>query len=487
MTVDSPITRLADTFSKLRMNDSPSLPVGSRTLPLATKAPRNHLHKRVPEVIPRFHFPQGKPPSSASENESALKRAAAVFARFSGCVSIENMPDVMLAVNLPIYWKRPLYDSVANTRNAQHPITFQDFAHWWNGMTSVAHDEASRFVFTMAGPTRRYIEKADFEPFLQDLIDTFPGLHFLREAKEFHSRYVQTVIVRIFYSVNRSWSGRITAAELRQSNFLQTLVRLEDTDDINTVTDYFSYEHFYVIYCKFWELDKDHDLLIDKLDMTKHGNGAIPSRVIDRVFSGAVSRGLGRGRPMDKLNYTDFVAFILAEEDKRHPTSIEYWFRCLDIDGDGVLSLYELEYFYSEVARKMEAMGIESMKFQDVACQLLDIVNPKLEDRVTLSDIKKCQMCTRFFNAFINVHKYYEQESADGERASVKTDLDEEMSDWDRFCAEEYELLMQEEQPDDMELTCDIASDEESSPGSTSLSRSNPESQLRRSPLLDTL
>lgn len=27
---------------------------------------------------------------------------------------------------------------------------------------------------------------------------------------------------------------------------------------------YFSYEHFYVIYCKFWELDKDHDFLINK-------------------------------------------------------------------------------------------------------------------------------------------------------------------------------------------------------------------------------
>lgn len=26
-------------------------------------------------------------------------------------------------------------------------------------------------------------------------------------------------------------------------------------DDINAVTAYFSYEHFYVLYCKFWELD----------------------------------------------------------------------------------------------------------------------------------------------------------------------------------------------------------------------------------------
>ncbi len=73
---------------------------------------------------------------------------------------------------------------------------------------------------------------------------------------------------------------------------------------------------------------------------------------------------------MQTMTYMDFVAFLLAEEDKRHPTSIEYWFRCLDLDGDGVLSLYELQYFYTEIARKMENMGIESMKFDDVACQV---------------------------------------------------------------------------------------------------------------------
>ncbi len=36
--------------------------------------------------------------------------------------------------------------------------------------------------------------------------------------------------------------------------------------------DYFSYEHFYVIYCKFWELDKDHDLFISKDDLAKHND-----------------------------------------------------------------------------------------------------------------------------------------------------------------------------------------------------------------------
>lgn len=80
------------------------------------------------------------------------------------------------------------------------------------------------------------------------------------------------VIARIFYCVNRSWSGRISVAEVRKSNLLAVIAVLEHEEDINQVTAYFSYEHFYVIYCKFWELDRDHDLFIDKMDLTRHND-----------------------------------------------------------------------------------------------------------------------------------------------------------------------------------------------------------------------
>jgi len=56
---------------------------------------------------------------------------------------------------------------------------------------------------------------------VQDVVDTHPGLAFLKEATEFHSRYVHTVIARIFYSVNRSWSGKITISELKRSDLLE--------------------------------------------------------------------------------------------------------------------------------------------------------------------------------------------------------------------------------------------------------------------------
>lgn len=54
--------------------------------------------------------------------------------------------------------------------------------------------------------------------------------------------------------------------------FFQTVVRLEQEEDINQIKDYFSYEHFYVIYCKFWELDKDHDLFIDREDLSRYND-----------------------------------------------------------------------------------------------------------------------------------------------------------------------------------------------------------------------
>ena len=46
----------------------------------------------------------------------------------------------------------------------------------------------------------------------------------------------------------------------------------------------------------------------------------------------------------------------------------------MDIDGDGILSMYELEYFYSEQVSKMEALGIETMVFEDCLCQVSIVV-----------------------------------------------------------------------------------------------------------------
>jgi hypothetical protein len=63
----------------------------------------------------------------------------------------------------------------------------------WVQMCRQNHDESSQFVYLLTRGSRRFLVPEDFVPLVQDIVDTHPGLGFLKEATEFHSRYVHTV------------------------------------------------------------------------------------------------------------------------------------------------------------------------------------------------------------------------------------------------------------------------------------------------------
>ncbi|EDV94895.1 GH16618 [Drosophila grimshawi] len=393
--------------------------------------------------IPRFYFPHGKPqPTIAMER--VIRGILSAFDSFpNNQVTKDELPRILKLCGLPFYWRMPVMTFCQATSNGL--VERQRFVEFWKQMNVYCHEAASRFVYIMSRGQRfrSYIVPEDLVPMVQDVVDTHPGLAFLKEATEFHSRYVHTVIARIFYSVNRSWSGKITISELKRSDLLEMISLLEEEEDINQIMAFFSYEHFYVIYCKFWELDKDHDLLINQDDLAKHSDNALSTRIVERIFSGCVTRSDNKKSSEDepKMSYTDFVWFILSEEDKRTPTAIEYWFRCMDIDGDGALSMYELEYFYEEQQQRMEGIGIECLPFEDCLCQMLDMIKPANRDSITLGDLKRCKMTHVFFDTFFNLEKYLDHEQRDPFAAQ----RDESNTDWDRFAAQEYELLISEE------------------------------------------
>ncbi|KAH8248222.1 hypothetical protein KR038_007439 [Drosophila bunnanda] len=449
---------------------------------------QNLLQKEIRSTksvyIPRFYFPHGKPqPTIAMER--VIRGILSAFDSFpNNQVTKDELPRILKICGLPFYWRLPVMVFCQSTSTGL--VERQRFVEFWKQMNVYCHEAASRFVYILSRGQRfrSYIVPEDLVPMVQDVVDTHPGLAFLKEATEFHSRYVHTVIARIFYSVNRSWSGKITISELKRSDLLevsylfelfkfhthpfcpQMISLLEEEEDINQIMAFFSYEHFYVIYCKFWELDKDHDLLISQEDLAKHSDHALSTRIVERIFSGCVTRSDNKKAPEDeaKMSYTDFVWFILSEEDKRTPTAIEYWFRCMDVDGDGVLSMYELEYFYEEQQQRMEGIGIECLPFEDCLCQvriiiisllqfslklnisfvlrqMLDMIKPANRDCITLGDLKRCKMTHVFFDTFFNLEKYLDHEQRD----PFASQRDEYTSDWDRFAAQEYELLISEE------------------------------------------
>ena len=103
---------------------------------------------------------------------------------------------------------------------------------------------------------------------------------------------------------------------------------------------------------------------------------------------------------------------------------------------------------------------------------MLDMIRPAVAGKISLSDMKRCQMAPIFFDTFFNLEKYLDHEqrdpfasqrdpdSADGDETLkvsfyffspagqvqlIDRTLHWQVSDWDRYAAEEYELLVAEE------------------------------------------
>ncbi|XP_054642590.1 serine/threonine-protein phosphatase 2A regulatory subunit B'' subunit beta isoform X1 [Dunckerocampus dactyliophorus] len=414
--------------------------VSSKKAQVRTEEP---VTNPLSESIPKFYFPLGRPKANLNI-DSLISKVEATFCQFPNeRATIEDMGQVAKACECPLYWKVPLFCLAGGDRTGF--VSVHKFVAMWRKTLQTCHDDAAKFVHLLAKPGCNYLEQDDFIPFLQDVVNSHAGLSFLKEALDFHSRYITTVIQRIFYNVNRSWTGKITCSELRKSNFLQNVAMLEQEEDVNQLTEFFSYEHFYVIYCKFWELDTDHDLYINQKDLAQHNDQAISQKMIERIFSGTVTRDR-RVFKEGRLSYADFVWFLISEEDKKTDTSIEYWFRCMDLDGDGVLSMYELEYFYEEQCQKLESMAIEPLPFEDCLCQMLDIVKPEVKGKIALRDLKRCKLSHIFFDTFFNIEKYLDHEQRDPFSVIREVETDgQEMSDWERYAAEEYDILVAEE------------------------------------------
>ncbi|CAF1405210.1 unnamed protein product [Rotaria sordida] len=428
--------------------------------PIPTTVIKPEETSKSVDTIPKFYFPNGQITMTSTTDTLLNKQLRHVkeelFLPKHDKLHLEDFGKLAQLIDLSLYWKTPLFracvqDSLGSktTITSNTTVTYSQFESLWKKLCKNHHDNASKFIhlLVLSSPSslpinRQYLTVDDWDYLIQDIIDTHPGLKFLREAREFHSRYIKTVVARVYYNCNRSWSGKLTVQELRRSNFLSTLDRIEEEEDINRIHDYFSYEHFYVIYCKFWELDSDHDLLISRDDLAKHNNGAISNKMIDRIFSGAISNS--QNMREGKMSYYEFVWFLISEEDKRSPTSIEYWFRCMDLDGDGVLSMFELDYFYQEQVHKMEIYGIEYMPFEDCICQMLDLVKPEEENKIRLKDLKRCKLTNVFFDTFFNLEKYLDNEQKDP-FSNVKDPDSPDVSDWVKFAEAEYDNLTHED------------------------------------------
>ncbi|KAI9094555.1 hypothetical protein DFS34DRAFT_696063 [Phlyctochytrium arcticum] len=345
-----------------------------------------------------------RPPLSPSHHDrhhDVLNHACSLF-KSSETSSEAAFIEITKVAGLPRYLNRAFFVRCGGTFEGEG-VTSQQFTQVWSSLLNCRDaDELAFGVLQTKGP---WLSEDDFRVVIEDVCANHPGLQFLADMPVFQTRYVDTVVTRIFYDKTRNLVPRMTLKEFRKDGVLNLLLGLEREDDINMTRNAFSYKHFYVIYCKFWELDTDHDLHISLPALTAYENACLSVPILKRVYSGA---GAGRHSRNDALmSYQDFIWFILSVEDKASRPGTEYWFRCLDVDGDGVLSLWELQAFFEEQAKRMDEWKMSDLwKWSDFLCAILDMINPVDPTRITINDLRRSNNAALIFDMLFDIRKY---------------------------------------------------------------------------------
>ncbi|KAJ2559463.1 Serine/threonine-protein phosphatase 2A regulatory subunit B'' subunit alpha [Coemansia sp. RSA 1933] len=437
----------------------PSVSSRSDTVAGKLERKRRRLAASRASAVPQIYVSAQHPRTDHGverEISQQLERIRRHFASSFGAREAD-FAKVTVECGLPRFANRALFQFVARStssdaaaigkRARQGPDSegwpaFEHFSHVWARLRRSSADEHALLFNVLvedAAAARASLQRDDLRVLVADVLDHHSELEFLEGQDHYAQSYMETVIERIFYVASRSWDGRVTLAQFRRADVVGILRSVEGGIDIDVAAPgVFSYKHFYVLFCSFFELDSNRDRLLDARDLLRYFNGMLSRRTISRIM-------MGKGKPSEhptsagakprperrraraasrydlnvrlsdcRMTYRDFIWFLLSEIDKSSPTAVEYWFRCLDLDGDGVLTIYELEYFYDEqVSRMEEDMAGDMIMLDDLMCQLSDLVRPEREGLFTLKDLRRVapSHLPLFFDAFTNLTRFVEHET----------------------------------------------------------------------------
>ena len=239
----------ARTSENISVNETTRAPPAS-----SSSVSRSAANASNSESIPRFYFPHGVVTSAraktSGESARLLRGALRLFPTAGQGLTACEFIRVTAALELPRYWNAALFHQcksgsvAASERDVT--VTAAQLRRTWNSFQESSRDAAAQlfFLLTATNNSRKMVPndaqpprvtRKALEAVIVDVVETHPGLRFLDGRPEFQARYVETVLERFMYTVNTSWSGAVSLAELRRSRFVESLEFIESEPDINSV------------------------------------------------------------------------------------------------------------------------------------------------------------------------------------------------------------------------------------------------------------
>lgn len=319
--------------------------------------------------------------------------------------------------------------------------TGKKFTDFWNKYI-LGNDPNERFFRFIVGDGRNFIRPHELIPFVSLIVESHSSLEFLKNEELFQKKFIDFIVIRAFYLMDTDFRGTVGIPQFRKMNLASVFYKADKMPDVNEAQHIFNYQHFYVTFCKFWDLDTDSDEFLSREDLFKFNESAISPLIIDRFCNANFyPRNINHDRGID---FASFAYFLMSSEDKTNLTSINFWYHLCDLDDDGVLSIKEIEELYHIQHERMSITGNETIPFEDIFRQLIDMINPEGKAFITIQDLLRSKMADVFYNTLFDLQKFLTREY---QFPLINPDMDEmakKLTQWEIYVLIEYDQLVNE-------------------------------------------
>lgn len=249
-----------------------------------------------------------------------------------------------------------------------------------------------------------YLRESDLENYILELIPTLPQLDGLE--KSFYSFYVCTAVRKFFFFLDPLRTGKVKIQDILACSFLDDLLELRDEDlpkDMQE-SNWFSAPSSLRVYGQYLNLDRDHNGMLSKEELSKFGTGTLTNVFLDRVFQECLTYD-------GEMDYKTYLDFVLALENRKEPQAIQYLFRLLDVQNKGYLNVFDLNYFFRAIQEQMRMHSQEPVSFDDIKNEIFDMVKPENPLRITLQDLIRCNSGHIVISILTDLHEFWTYEN----------------------------------------------------------------------------
>lgn len=317
-------------------------------------------------------------------------------------------------------------------------IDTEDFLRYLQRSIDVESTILNLHSYASSNSDSGLITESELEYFILETTPKIPALRHMHDT--FRPFYVFLASRRFFFFLDQRRTRQISIKRVGTSSVMEELLLLQrisqyQEDQVSPSMDiadqiesnWFSANNALRVYRLYLDLDEDRNGMLNQEELINFRGGndgvQLTKAAVSRIFEeDLVYQATPDSAP--EMDYKAFLDLVLAFEHRDSPESFAYFWRLLDMDHTGELTIIAITHFYRSVSQVLKQSGYDVPSEEDVIREIYDMVGIPQNQPITLKILEKSGQGAVIAAMLLDVNGFWQYDNRESLLQSSNDDDD---------------------------------------------------------------